>query len=111
MLNKAFKVGIAFALSSVMMVGTSVGAFALPQLAFDACGVFSCWIRDVDLHIMNKNQTNVLFVGGVNMLVKCWGLLVGIIYQGQLGKITKRRIQVKSIRSGVIRADNYFLLL
>ncbi|WP_339168022.1 hypothetical protein MKX75_01015 [Paenibacillus sp. FSL R5-0341] len=33
MLNKAWKVGVAFALSSVMMVGTSVGAFAssLPQ--------------------------------------------------------------------------------
>lgn len=40
------------------------------------------------------------------MPVKYLGWLMEIIYQDRSGKITKRRIQVKSIRSGVIKADD-----
>ncbi|MBU5356166.1 hypothetical protein KQI74_28345 [Paenibacillus barcinonensis] len=40
------------------------------------------------------------------MPVKYLGWLVEIIYQDQSGKITKRRIQIKSIRSGMIKADD-----
>ena len=40
------------------------------------------------------------------MPVKYLGWLVEIIYEDQIGKITKRRIQVKSIRSGLIKADD-----
>ncbi|KOY17323.1 hypothetical protein [Paenibacillus xylanivorans] len=40
------------------------------------------------------------------MPVKYLGWLVEIIYLDQSGKITKRRIQVKSIRSGLINADD-----
>ncbi|WP_458124737.1 hypothetical protein [Paenibacillus sp. Z3-2] len=40
------------------------------------------------------------------MPVKYLGWLVEIIYQDKSGKITKRRIQVKSIRSGMIKADD-----
>lgn len=54
----------------------------------------------------HKKQTNVLFIGWMNMPVKCLGWLVEIIYEDQSGKITKRRIQVKSIRSGLIKADD-----
>lgn len=54
----------------------------------------------------NEKRTNVLFIGGMNMPVKYLGWLVEIIYQDQSGKITKRRIEVKSIRSGLIKADD-----
>ncbi|WP_339168026.1 hypothetical protein MKX75_01025 [Paenibacillus sp. FSL R5-0341] len=37
------------------------------------------------------------------MPVKYLGCLVEIIYEDQSGKITKRRIQVKSIRSGMVK--------
>lgn len=40
------------------------------------------------------------------MPVKYIGRLVEIIYQDKTGQITKRRIQVKSVRSGLIRADD-----
>lgn len=40
------------------------------------------------------------------MPVKYLGWLMEVIYQGQSGKITKRRIQIKSIRSGLIKADD-----
>ena len=40
------------------------------------------------------------------MPVKYLGWLVEIIYEDQNGKITKRRIQVKSIRSGLIKGDD-----
>lgn len=40
------------------------------------------------------------------MPVKYLGWLVEIIYEDQSGNITKRRIQVKSIRSGLIKADD-----
>lgn len=53
----------------------------------------------------DKKQTNVL-IGVMNMPVKYLGWLVEIIYEDQSGKITKRRIQVKSIRSGMIKADD-----
>ncbi|MET1170703.1 hypothetical protein [Paenibacillus amylolyticus] len=40
------------------------------------------------------------------MPVKYLGWLVEIIYEDQSGKIKKRRIQFKSIRSGMIKADD-----
>ncbi|MGF6354098.1 hypothetical protein ABIE27_002008 [Paenibacillus sp. 4624] len=42
----------------------------------------------------------------MNMPVKYLGWLVEIIYQDQSGKITKRRIQIKIIRSRMIKADD-----
>lgn len=40
------------------------------------------------------------------MRVKYMGWLVEIIYQHQSGKITKRRIQIKNIRSVMIKSDD-----
>ncbi|WP_433581571.1 hypothetical protein [Paenibacillus amylolyticus] len=40
------------------------------------------------------------------MPVKSLGWLMEVIYQDRSGKIKKRRIQVKSIRSGLIKADD-----
>ncbi|WP_145047842.1 hypothetical protein [Paenibacillus xylanexedens] len=40
------------------------------------------------------------------MPVKYLGWLMEIIYEDHSGNITKRRIQVKSIRSGLIKADD-----
>lgn len=40
------------------------------------------------------------------MPAKYIGYIVEIIYQDQKGNISKRRIQVKSIRSGLIKADD-----
>lgn len=40
------------------------------------------------------------------MPAKYIGYIMEIIYQDQKGKISKRRIQVKSVRSGLIKADD-----
>ncbi|PQP80287.1 hypothetical protein C0Q44_28145 [Paenibacillus sp. PCH8] len=40
------------------------------------------------------------------MPMKYLGWLVEIIYEDQSGKITKRRIQIKNIRSGLIKAHD-----
>ncbi|GIO31129.1 hypothetical protein J2TS6_22700 [Paenibacillus albilobatus] len=50
----------------------------------------------------NKNKRSCK--GVVLMPIKCVGQIVEIVYLDRTGKITQRKIEVKGIRDGIVRA-------